>query len=255
MVGGYAMNDFIDQLKEAMRSRGLMPPANIISDGLIHRCDVEGKGGKNDGSYLLHNDGIPAGGFENHKDCKGWENWCANIGRRLSPEEENFHKQRIERMRVERENAMVQKHQEAREVANLIWAMASPCVKHGYLTKKRVKAHATKVIDAELVRKEAPNLSPELKGSLLVIPMRDSAGVLHSLQFITEDGTKRPLTGGRKQGCYFSIGKLSKVLCITEGFATGASVYEATGYAVAVAFDAGNLLAVAKTLKEKTCQK
>jgi hypothetical protein len=35
------------------------------------------------------------------------------------------------------------------------------------------------------------------------------------------------------------------VLCIAEGYATGASIHVATGYAVAVAFDAGNLLHVA----------
>jgi phage/plasmid primase-like uncharacterized protein len=41
------------------------------------------------------------------------------------------------------------------------------------------------------------------------------------------------------------------VLCVAEGFATGASIFEATGYAVAVAFDAGNLAAVTKALHKK----
>jgi putative DNA primase/helicase len=41
------------------------------------------------------------------------------------------------------------------------------------------------------------------------------------------------------------------VLCIVEGFATGATVHEATGHAVAVAFDAGNLLPVANSLRRK----
>jgi putative DNA primase/helicase len=68
-------------------------------------------------------------------------------------------------------------------------------------------------------------------------------GVLHSLQFIAADGIKRPLTGGRVAGCYFSIGnpKGAAALCICEGFATGASIHEATGYPVEVAFSAGNV--------------
>jgi putative DNA primase/helicase len=76
---------------------------------------------------------------------------------------------------------------------------------------------------------------------------------IHSLQFIGPDGVKRFLTGGRVTGCYFSIGnpKGAAALCIAEGFATGATIHEATGYPVAVAFNAGNLGAVAKTLRGK----
>lgn len=122
---------------------------------------------------------------------------------------------------------------------------------HDYLIRKGIAAHGAKVINADTAKKITPYLSDELAGELLVIPMRDTAGVIHSLQFITTNGTKRPVTGGRKQGCYFSIGKPDEILCIAEGFATGASIREATGYAVAVAFDAGNLLAVAKALREK----
>ncbi|GAM53227.1 putative inner membrane protein [bacterium endosymbiont of Mortierella elongata FMR23-6] len=59
------------------------------------------------------------------------------------------------------------------------------------------------------------------------------------------------MTGGRKRGCYFGVGKPEEVLCITEGFATGMSIREASGHAIAVAFDAGNLMSVAKALREK----
>ena len=41
------------------------------------------------------------------------------------------------------------------------------------------------------------------------------------------------------------------MLCIVEGFATGATINEATGYAVAVAFNAGNLEAVARAMRAK----
>jgi putative DNA primase/helicase len=40
-------------------------------------------------------------------------------------------------------------------------------------------------------------------------------------------------------------------LCIAEGYATAASVYEATGHAVAVAFYADNLVTVARALWTK----
>ena len=81
--------------------------------------------------------------------------------------------------------------------------------------------------------------------------MRDVDGELHSLQFILPDGGKRFLTGGRKRGCYYGIGRPAGALCICEGYATAASIYEATGYATACAFDAGNLLPVAEALRAK----
>ncbi len=59
------------------------------------------------------------------------------------------------------------------------------------------------------------------------------------------------MSGGKIRGCYFSIGKPDGRVLIAEGFATGASVHEATGDAVAVAFNAGNLKPVAKILRAK----
>jgi len=54
-------------------------------------------------------------------------------------------------------------------------------------------------------------------------------------------------------GCYFSLGNVddTQPLCIAEGFATGATIREATGYAAAVAFSSGNLEPVARVLREK----
>ena len=70
-----------------------------------------------------------------------------------------------------------------------------------------------------------------------------------NLQFIGEAGSKRFLTGGRVKGCCSLIGEPGDVVCIAEGFATGASVHEATGHAVAFAFDCGNLQSVAKAMR------
>ena len=48
---GDAIVDFLD----AMRRRGIVPPPDLITDGRIHRCAVEGaRRGKRDGAYILH---------------------------------------------------------------------------------------------------------------------------------------------------------------------------------------------------------
>jgi putative DNA primase/helicase len=76
---------------------------------------------------------------------------------------------------------------------------------------------------------------------------------MHGLQFISEDGEKKFLTGTPKRGKFFMLGDPEvvggrKLLCIAEGFATAASIVESTGVATAVAFDAGNLVHVARAL-------
>ncbi|MEW8053067.1 MAG: DUF3987 domain-containing protein, partial [Candidatus Thiodiazotropha sp.] len=88
-------------------------------------------------------------------------------------------------------------------------------------------------------------------GFNLLVPMRDENGTLHSIQTIDPDGAKKFLPGGRVKGCYYPIGKPNGVLCIAEGFATAASIHKATGHAVAVAFNSGNLKPVAQALRKK----
>lgn len=246
------MNDALSQFRAALSGRGILPPADLRADGALHRCDAVGKGGKGDAAYLLHLDGIPAGGFENHRDGLGWENWRADTGHTLTPAEEAAHRAKLEASRQQREAEEARRQTQARERAGLILAEAHQGGEHPYLVKKGIQPHGAKLIQADQARTIAPNLSPELSGLLLVVPMR-ADGVLHSLQFIAPDGIKRPLTGGRVAGCYFSIGNPNGALslCICEGFATGASIHEATGHPVAVAFSAGNLEAVARALRGK----
>ena len=229
------MNDHMQQFRQALAGRNIIPPTEILDDGRLHRCDAEGKGGKGDAAYLLHSDGIPAGGFENHRDGLGWQSWRADIGRNLTPTEEAAHRAKIEAARRVREAEEAERKAKAREKACMLWAEAYSCMDHPYLTKKGISANGAKV-----------------HRDRLVLPMRDAKEQkIHSLQFIGADGEKRYLTGGRKEACYFGIGKPEGVLCIAEGFATGASIHEATGYAVAVAFDCGNLFPVAKALRER----
>lgn len=229
------MPEVVDQFRAALARRGIVPKGDeIVADGRMHRCDAEGRGGKGDAAYLLHLDGIPAGGFENWRDGFGWENWRADIDRTLSPAEETAHRTKLENARRERELEEAKRKATARKRALSVFEGAALCDSHPYTDRKGIQTHGAR-----------------LQGDRLVLPLRDADGTVHSLQFIGPDGEKRYLTGGRKAGCYFDIGQPDGVLCVAEGFATGASIHEATGYAVAVAFDAGNLAAVTKALHKK----
>lgn len=229
------MRDAIPQFRDALRGRSIIPPDDLIADGRLHRCDVEGgKRGKGDGAYLLHLDGIPTGYFENWRDGLGGENWKADTGRTFTAEERAAYRTRMVAASRQREADKAARHADAAKRAAAIWAASKPGP-HPYLLRKGIEAHGTAVFK-----------------SALIVPVRDATGALTSLQFIAEDGGKKFLTGGRVEGCYFHIGgKPTDALCVAEGFATGASIHQATGYPVAVAFDVGNLEPVALALRRK----
>ena len=229
------MSDFLDFFRDAIIGAGLTPPDEIVPDGKLHRFASNGKRADDSGWYVLHGDGIPAGSFGDWRTGLS-ETWRHNIGRPLTPVEAAEHKARIEAARRLRDEEDQRRKADASEQAALILAESGPCSGHPYLTRKGVKA--------------VPGLKIHRDGRLIV-PMRDSSGKLHSLQTIDDSGDKRFLPGGRAKGCYFSIGKPNGELCIAEGLATGLSIHEATGQAVAIAFNAGNLVDVAKALHTK----
>jgi len=226
--------EVIDQFRDALAERGIVAPDCIIADGGIHRCDTAGKNGKGDAAYLLHLDGIPAGGLENWRDGKGWESWRFDIGRTLTPQELDALRLRTLAASARRMDEAIRRHAAARVLAERIWRSAPPADdEHPYLAHKGIAAHGLRVF----------------KGAL-VVPIRDADGALQSLQFIGAGGTKRFLKGGRVAGLHCLIGVASKVVCITEEYATGASIHLATGHAVAVAFNAGNLWPVAAAIRQ-----
>jgi putative DNA primase/helicase len=216
----------------AIRAAGLQPP-DVIEPGRLYRFPGAGKrNGNTAGWCKLFEDGL--GGVYGDWASGLSETWQAKREKPLSAEEREAFMRRVAEAKAQAEAAQGKRRQEAREQAGLIWAEAVACQSHPYLATKRIGAHGAR-----------------LHGEKLVLPVRDADGVLHSVQFITPAGEKRFITGGRTQGCYYGIGKPDKTICICEGFATGASIHEATGYAVAVAFTASNLLPVARALHEK----
>jgi len=65
----------LEQFRAALRARDIVLPEPIVADGCLHRCDAAGRPGRRGAAYLLHLDGIPAGGLENWRDGLGWQNW------------------------------------------------------------------------------------------------------------------------------------------------------------------------------------
>lgn len=216
---------------EAITCSGLPPPEEILADGKIHRFSTNGKRGDDSGWYVLHGDGVAAGAF----GC--WRaglqsTWCAKSDGTMTDTERDAFRQRVKAMQLQREHDLAQRRQSAAAQAATRWQAAINCTRHAYLIAKGVQAYGIRQI-----------------GDNLLIPMRDTAGTLHSLQSITPDGDKWFMSGGRVKGCYHFVGgKPAGRLVIAEGYATAASIHEATGWPVAVAFNASGIMPVAAAL-------
>jgi len=70
LTTSFTTAEVIDRFRAALAARDIVAPDRIIADGRLHRCDAAGKNGKGDAAYLLHLDGLPAGGLENWRDGK-----------------------------------------------------------------------------------------------------------------------------------------------------------------------------------------
>jgi putative DNA primase/helicase len=222
---------------DAMRAAGLAPLKDLAlrDDGKLIRFRVEGdKPGSVNGWAVLHGQPIAAGAFGSWKTGES-HTWRDATAKPQTPAERAELAQRLKAMHAAREAEQVAVHAAARQRAAKLWARAHPANNaHAYLQRKGVAAIGIRALR-----------------DMLLIPARDAQGELNTLQFISADGSKRFLTGGRIAGCYYAIGKPLDSLLLCEGYATGATLYAATGRAVAIAFNAGNLLAVARALRGK----
>jgi phage/plasmid primase-like uncharacterized protein len=222
---------------DAMRSAGLSPP-DAIEPGRFHRFPGDGKvNGNTAGWAKLFDDG--RGGVFGDFSTGLVESWQAEHPRPLRQSERKAFWRKVEESKAQAETKLKKEHEQAARIAAKRWHAATPArADHPYLVRKGVQAHG--------IRQD---------GDDLVIPMRDTSGKLCSLQFIAPDGSKKFLPGGRVRGCYYAIGNPDGTVCVAEGYATAATIHEATGCAVAAAFNAGNLEPVAVALRDKLHKK
>lgn len=251
-TGCVSHHEGIEQFELMAVFLGFKADFKAAPDGILHRVPLEkDKRGRRNGWYVLHSDGMLAGRAGNWITGES-QSWGAKSSAKMTPEELVAFRAKIAASKAAQHEEERARHDQAALRAVALWQQARPCVDHPYLEAKGIVAQGARVtawpqgfIDPDTGERD------RIAMSSLIISMRDATGKLWSLAAIAPDGRKDFLYGGRKRGCYFAIGALVDTLCIAEGFATGASIYEATGYAVAVAFDCENLLPVALELRAK----
>ncbi|WP_413190921.1 primase-helicase zinc-binding domain-containing protein [Psychrobacter sp. AT9] len=152
--------------------------------------------------------------------------------------------QQVEREAVEKAEKR-QARIDAASRAQSMWDNAKPAADdHPYLLRKGVSAIG---------------LSQDANDNL-IIPMHyyntdTKQTTLVNVQTIAADSEKLFLKGGLVSGAYFTIGSSvmfsGGVILICEGYATGATIFDAMSYSlpVIVAFNANNLIPVAQSIR------
>ncbi len=222
--------------RDALERFGIVTNGALVSDGEIHRLDDASKPPRNkDAWYVLHHyDNFSAGAFGSWVQAQGQSSWCSRDPDTLTAAERASLAAAHERAK----HAAAEAHKIAAETAALTVDAAHPApASHPYLLAKRI----------------SPN-GALLYGDRLLLPARDLASTIQTYQTIAPDGSKLFLKGAAKKGASFLIGSPNSglPLYVTEGFATGATVHEATGAAVYVAFDRTNLRHVVAALRKQT---
>ena len=166
-----------------------------------------------------------------------------------SVEEQARRKAESEARRQAAEQERQQTQQRVKGTAQKIWNSSRPAsLSHPYLAAKGITNPDAIAGLRQNKYKDNDNL---------IIPVLYENEIVN-LQSINQDGGKRFLAGGQVQGAYAFIGKADDVekvgVVMAEGYATAASIYEATGKPVIIAFDAGNMVAVAERLAQKLPQ-
>jgi putative DNA primase/helicase len=239
-----------DDVIAQLRTSGLVVDAIEPGDiGTRRRCRTEGDKEKR-GWYHLHElstdsgTTLLVGSFGIWRGADPGTQKIALTSHTLTREQQQALRERIrEDQKREQARRRGQGERAARR-AGAMWQRLSPAGTCDYLERKHVQGFG--------VRYSA-------RGAM-AIPLLDVHGTVHGLQLIYPRGHEAVKrlerdkdfwpTGLVKQGHFFLIGSpaASRVLLLAEGYATGATLHMATGLPVAIAFDAGNLLHVAKAI-------
>ncbi|MNJ35501.1 DNA primase TraC [compost metagenome] len=240
----------LDKVIDQLADYGLEPEQPLVF-GKLTRCKTrQDKGKEKNGWYVLHEHRTEKGTtliFGSFGDWRTGETQKVKTdGVRLTAEEREV-------MRARQEDA---KRRAAEVTANAARRAAN---RASALFKRMPEKGRSVYLDRKQIVGFKVRYAPRT-GAFLV-PMQNAQDQIVGLQVIYPDkqeSTGRDKSywpaGMAKDGAFHLIGghpEPGEPVLVCEGYATGASLHMATSEAVAVAFDAGNLLAVAKLMRER----
>lgn len=241
-----AARDPTDIALRQLRGLGLLVDRLIIGKpprGKVNRVDVDGRAkGKKAGWYLCdwfrldNGQSVIVGSYGIWVgDDPGTVNLEFEVDQGLSHAERERVRAEQQRLAETQAQDLADQRADAARRASEIWPKLPDYGAVPYLQRKQVRMFGCRI---------------GRDGALVVPLRRPFSEALLGLQFIQPDGGKRFLTGTAKTGAAHLIGELPAdddgIIALAEGYATGATGHQATGWPVFVCFDCGNLMAVAR---------
>lgn len=228
-----------------------LEPEQPLTFGKLTRCKTaQDKGKEKNGWYVVHehhtekNETLIFGSFG---DWRSGETQKIKVkAGRMSPEEREV-------MRARQEDA---KRRAAEIAANAARRAAN---RAAGLFKRMPEKGRSDYLDRKHIVGFGVRYAP--RSGAFLVPMCNVRDQIVGLQVIfpaKQEDTGRDKSywpyGMSKEGAFHLIGghpEPGEPVLVCEGYATGASLHMATSMAVAVAFDAGNLMVVSKAMRER----
>ena len=210
----------------------------ILVDGRFHRFSSKGRPSDKPGWYVLND--LPHFAIAGAFGC--WrtgikQSWSSVKMSTLSKEKQRQAKKAMDDSIQKAKDERKVSEEKTSRFAQSLWEKAEPAQSsHKYLSKKKISP-----LDLRQNRRDGKDV--------LLVPLRDQDGKLWSLQRIYPDGNKQFLKDGRSSGLMHTLGEPTPTRIIAEGFSTGASIHEATGHCVHIAFNCHNLKSVAESIR------
>lgn len=237
-----------EQFRDAIRAAGLVPP-DIIEPGRFYRFPGDGKRDGNKAAWCkLFDDGLGGvfGDFSSGLD----QHWQAARERPMTQAERDAWRRQVDESRRQAEAERAAEAERKAVLAQRFFKGAEPLRQHAYPIKKGIlgSAGAVRVEFAERLKDDDGRPLTGLHGICILIPARRDGRIV-ALQVIDAEGNKRFVGAIGGAAFVFGVADGADRLVVCEGWATGASIHEATGLPVVCAFTAGALAEVAKRIR------
>jgi putative DNA primase/helicase len=208
-------------------------------DGQKHYVDVEdAKKGSLKGAYAGYLDGRPAGWFRNFKTDSEPRKWVSD-GAAPDPEQ----------IALQRAQSALQRQQREKD-QRIAFDKVAERLEADY--RSMPAANGSEAYHVNKMVKPSPGVKTDSHGNV-VIPLYNSDGEFRTLERIWPDGSKHLDKGGQAWGAYHVVGGQlhdGQPILYAEGYATANSISEAIQHPVVMTVNAGNMVEVAKALKE-----
>ena len=234
-------NDLINEMQaQGLRVDYLQITGEIVRVPVNELAGIkQDSSGQKSGYYVVNElNGNYFATFGNWKT--GFEGkWSSINTQSMTTEQREGLQRQLQEAKERHQEAKKQQHNEMAEKVKSWFESYTGVLEHEYLTNKKVKNYGLKQYQ-----------------DLLVCPVYSTRGDIRSLQYISKNGEKRFAKKSEIKGNIFLVGadindipKLDKII-LAEGYATCASIFEATQIPVACVFSANFVMAVALQIRK-----